>query len=68
MKITLQEIINDLITKPGIGMFIWFCLLAFFVAFVFFIWALKSGQLSDLEQSKFDMFDDSEKKEIQSNG
>ena len=68
MKITFQEIINDLITKPGLGMFAWFCLVTFFVAFIFFIWALKSGQMKDLEQSKLDMFDDDQKKEIHNNG
>jgi len=64
MKITIQEIINDLIKQPGLGMFVWFCLVTFFVALIFFIWALKSGQLNDLEQSKFDMFDDEPRKEV----
>jgi len=64
MNINLQQIINDLITQPGLGMFAWFCLITFLIALVFFIWALKSGQLNDLEQSKFDMFDDDKKKEI----
>ena len=64
MNITAQEIINDLITRPGLGMFIWLCVVFFLIALVFFVWALKSGQLSDLEKSKFEMFDDSEKKEI----
>jgi len=64
MNITAQEIIHDLITCPGLGMFIWLCVVFFLIALVFFVWALKSGQLSDLEKSKFEMFDDSEKKEI----
>ena len=68
MNVTLKEIINDLVTKPGLGMFIWFCLITFFVALIFFIWALKSGQLNDLEKSKFDMFDDEIKKEANSHG
>ena len=40
----------------------------FVVALIFFIWALKSGQLNDLEQSKFDMLDDNPKKEAHKNG
>lgn len=62
MKVTFQEIANDLITRPGLGMFAWFCFIAFFVALIFFIWALKSGQLSGLEESKFDMLEDNPKK------
>ena len=60
MKVTPQEILNDLINQPGLGMFAWFCLITFLVALVFFIWALKSGQMENLEESKFDMFDDDE--------
>ena len=67
MKVTFQEIINDLINQPGLGMFAWFCLISFFIAFVFFIWAAKSGQLNNLEESKFDMLEDNPKKE-QTNG
>ena len=62
MHVTLQEIVHDLITRPGLGMFAWFCLITFFMALVFFVWALKSGQMSDLEQSKFDMLEDNPKK------
>lgn len=76
MKISLQEIINDLVNQPGLGMFAWFCFITFLIALVFFIWALKSGQLNDLEQSKFDMFDnergqrteDRGQKEVDNNG
>lgn len=62
MQISVKEIISDLIAKPGLGMFAWMCLVFFVVAFIFFIWALKSGQLSDLEESKFDMLEDGDKK------
>ena len=68
MKTSLNEIINDLISKPGLGMFAWMCLVFFVIALIFFIWALKSGQLNNLEDSKFDIFDDSQKKEIKRNG
>lgn len=68
MRINLQEIINDLLTRPGLGMFIWMCVIFFIVALVFFVWALKSGQLSGLEDSKFDMLDDNSKKEINNHG
>ena len=67
MNVTAQEIINDLITRPGLGMFAWLCIVFFGVAMIFFIWALKSGQLNDLEQSKFDMLEDT-KKEVPNNG
>ncbi|MBI2995437.1 MAG: cbb3-type cytochrome oxidase assembly protein CcoS [Candidatus Melainabacteria bacterium] len=65
MNVTVQEIIHDLIAQPGLGMFAWFCFITFFIALIFFIWALTSGQLKDLEKSKFDMFND---KETHSNG
>ena len=58
MNITVKQIVSDLINQPGLGMFAWFCLISFLVAFVFFVWALKSGQMNDLEESKFDMLDD----------
>lgn len=58
MNVSIQQIVNDLVSQPGLGMFAWFCLITFLIALVFFIWALKSGQLNDLEKSKFDMFDD----------
>ena len=63
MNITAQEIIHDLITRPGLGMFAWMCFVFFFVAAIFFVWALKSGQMNDLEQSKFEMLEDNPKKE-----
>lgn len=62
MNVTPQEIIHDLITRPGLGMFAWLCLVFFVIALVFFIWAIKSGQLSGLEESKFDMLEDNPKK------
>jgi cbb3-type cytochrome oxidase maturation protein len=68
MNITLNEIISDLVKQPGLGMFAWFCFITFLIALIFFIWALKSGQLNDLEQSKFDMFDEDKKKEANNNG
>ena len=67
MNVTAQEVIHDLIAQPGLGMFAWLCIVFFAIAFVFFIWALKSGQLNDLEQSKFDMLEDSPKKEVKNN-
>ena len=67
MNVTAQEIIHDLITQPGLGMFAWFCIVTFLVALVFFIWALKSGQLNDLEKSKFDMLED-DKSTIENGG
>ena len=68
MKVTAQEVIHDLITRPGLGMFAWLCFVFFGAALIFFIWAFKSGQMSDLEQSKFDMLEDSPKKEVHNNG
>ena len=68
MKVTPEQIMNDLINQPGLGMFIWFCVLTFFVALIFFVWAVKSGQLTGLEESKFDMLEDNPKKEIHNNG
>lgn len=62
MNITLNEIINDLINRPGLGMFAWLCLVFFVFALLIFIWAVKSGQMSNLEESKFDMFDEKDKK------
>ena len=68
MNVTAQEIIHDLITRPGLGMFMWMCVIFFLIALIFFVWALKSGQFNDLEQSKFDMLEDSPKKEANSHG
>lgn len=68
MNVTPQEIIHDLIAQPGLGMFAWLCFVFFVVAFIFFAWAIKSGQLNDLEQSKFDMLEDNPKKEVHKNG
>ena len=68
MNVTAEEIIHDLIKQPGLGMFAWFCFVTFFVALIFFIWALKSGQMNDLEKSKYDMLEDNPKKEANNHG
>ena len=68
MKVTAQEVIHDLIAQPGLGMFAWLCFVFFVGAFVIFIWALKSGQMKDIEQSKFDMLEDNPHKEVHNNG
>jgi len=62
MNVNLQEVMHDLITRPGLGMFAWLCFVFFVIALIFFIWALKTGQLTNLEESKFDIFDDDQKK------
>lgn len=59
MRITVQEIVNDLVSRPGLGMFAWLCLVFFLFALVIFIWAIFSGQMNNLEESKFDIFDES---------
>ena len=68
MHVTAQEVIHDLIAQPGLGMFAWLCFVFFVGAFVIFIWALKSGQMKDIEQSKFDMLEDNPTKEVHNNG
>ena len=68
MHITAQEVIHDLIAQPGLGMFAWLCFVFFIGAFVIFIWALKSEQMKDIEQIKFDMLEDNPKKEVHNNG
>lgn len=69
MAVTAEQVIQDLINKPGLGMFAWLCFVFFVIAFIFFVWALKSGQLTGLEESKFDIFDDDQKKkEVNKNG
>ena len=68
MQVTAQEVINDLISAPGLGMFAWLCLVYFIVATIIFIWAIKSGQMENIEDIKFDMLEDSPKKEVHSNG
>ena len=67
MNVTAQEIMHDLITRPGLGMFAWMCIIFFIVAVVFFVWALKSGQMEGLEDSKFEMLEDNPKKEVHNN-
>ncbi len=68
MSVTPQEVINDLIANPGLGMFAWLCGVFFVGAFIFFLWALKSGQLIGLEESKFEMLEDNPGKEFHNNG
>ena len=68
MNVTAQEVMHDLITRPGLGMFAWLCFVFFVIALIFFIWALRSGQMDDLEKSKFDMLEDNPKKEVKNNG
>ena len=58
MHVSAQEILNDLITKPGLGMFIWMCLVFFAMAGVFFLWALKTGQMDNIEDIKYEMLED----------
>ncbi len=68
MNVTAQEVIHDLIAQPGLGMFAWLCFVFFVVALVIFVWAIRAGQMNDLEQSKFDMLEDNPKKEVHNNG
>ncbi len=63
MKVTFQEVINDLVSRPGLGMFAWVCVVFFVFAFLIFLWALKSGQMDNIEDVKFDMLDDNQKKD-----
>lgn len=64
MHASPQQMLSDLINQPGLGMFAWMCFVFFFVAGVFFVWALKSGQLDDLESSKLEIFDDEDFREV----
>ena len=64
MNVTFAQIAKDLVDQPGIGMFIWFCFVTFVAAFIFFLWALKSGQMKDIEDIKFDMFDEGEVRNV----
>ena len=71
MKVTAQEVIHDLIAQPGLGMFAWLCFVFFLGAFVVFLWALKTGQMTDIEDTKLDMLEDgikNPKKEVHKNG
>ena len=54
----VSTIINDLISEPGLGMFAWMCLVFFAFAGVIFMWALKSGQMDNIEEVKFEMLED----------
>jgi nitrogen fixation-related uncharacterized protein len=58
MNTTPQQIINDLISSPGLGMFAWMCVVFFIFAFLIFLWAFKSGQMDNIEDIKFDMLQD----------
>ena len=68
MNVTAEEIIHDLIAQPGLGMFAWLCLVFFLGAFVIFLWAFKSGQMTNIEDIKFEMLEDNPKKEVHGNG
>lgn len=68
MLASSAEILSDLINQPGLGMFAWMCLVFFSVALIIFIWALKDGQFSDLEASKFEIFDEDLPMEVKNNG
>ena len=71
MKVTAQQIIHDLIAQPGLGMFAWLCFVFFAGAFVVFLWALKTGQMTNIEDTKLDMLEDdikNLKKEVHKNG
>ena len=71
MKVTAQEVIHDLIAQPGLGMFAWLCFVFFAGAFVVFLWALKTGQMTNIEDTKLDMLEDGIKDstmEVHSNG
>ena len=63
MNVSFQEIINDLVSRPGLGMFAWMCVVFFVFAFFVFLWALKSGQMDNIEDTKFDMLEDNPKKD-----
>ncbi len=68
MQVTAEQIISDLIASPGLGMFAWLCAVYFFVAMIIFAWAIKSGQMHNIEDIKFDMLEDSPQNEVISNG
>ena len=63
MNVTAQEVMHDLINRPGLGMFAWMCVVFFVFAFLIFLWALKSGQMDNIEDVKFDMLEDNPKKD-----
>lgn len=63
MQVTPEQIMSDLIDKPGLGMFMWMCLVFFIFAGIIFVWALKSGQMDDIEDVKFEMLEDNPIKE-----
>ena len=64
MQLTAEQIVNDLISKPGLGMFAWMCLVFFAFAGIVFIWALKSGQLDNLEDIKYEMLEENGIQEV----
>ncbi len=68
MNVSAQEIIHDLIAQPGLGMFAWLCTVFFVGAFIVFAWALKSGQMTNIEDIKLDMLEENIKKEVHNNG
>ncbi len=63
MQVTPEQVMSDLINQPGLGMFIWMCLVFFVFAGIIFFWAFKSGQMDDIESIKFEMLEDNGKKE-----
>lgn len=63
MNISIQQIVSDLINKPGLGMFAWMCIVFFVIGFLVFLWALKSGQMDNIEDTKFDMLNDDLRKD-----
>jgi cbb3-type cytochrome oxidase maturation protein len=64
MQVTAEQVVNDLISKPGLGMFAWMCLVFFVFAGVIFLWALKSGQLDNLEDIKYEMLEENGIQEV----
>ncbi len=62
--VTIDQVVNDLVSKPGLGMFAWMCLVFFIFAGVIFMWALKSGQMDNLEDIKYEMLEDNGVKEV----
>lgn len=64
MNITPEQIVNDLISKPGLGMFVWMCLVFFAFAGIIFLWAVKSGQMDNLEDIKYEMLEENGIKEV----
>lgn len=58
MQITMEQVVNDLVSEPGLGMFAWMCLVFFIFAGVIFTWALKTGQMDNIEDVKLQMLEE----------